>query len=486
MEKPTKTWFHWPPTDQKGVSKSNIPSWHIWKCFFPGHFFQGSFHKKGGIAWLRFPSRPSGFSNSCHPKHLCSQSHQTSGRWSLGYSCGNFRWPKILTKKNLHSQENLHKFWRWSFFSIAPKQNHCIIWMDLSSSFWDPCAPVIQLVWGVWRTQASKVKCKITVHTAVKIKWIQYVHYIYIYTHPFFHNHGSVENNPKWWETIILEISPHFPLNPWLWEERYINMKCQISSINTLEFGCGKAAGCHSLHHPSWPQPNPQLKDLVLVSLGLLLGRFPIWDPFHIGLRYWRKSNVTIYSTSIYHHASTKVDAYIIYIYCICIHVSICTYSYLPVSYICIHISIYTRMLIFLHFPHCQWQWKRPKVFFEQDGTQKDACKSELFHYDPNQPQKLHPHHRLLSPSVSPFILHLLSKGFVDGCQPGKRPHVFSTTDWYTTTDLWVLGMYYFFHLIHFGENCIHTPIYYVLNINIYIYEYTLNVFPVPPTVTTH
>ena len=178
---------------------------------------------------------------------------------------------------------------------------------------------------------------------------------------------------------------------------------------------------------------------------------------------------------------------YHIYIYCICIHVSICTYSYLPVSYICIHISIYTHMLIFLHFPHCQWQWKRPKVFFEQDGTQKDACKSELFHYDPNQPQKLHPHHRLLSPSVSPFILHLLSKGFVDGCQPGKRPHVFSTTDWYTTTDLWVLGMYYFFHLIHFGENCIHTPIYYVLNINIYIYiRIYFECIPVPPTVTTH
>ena len=51
----------------------------------------------------------------------------------------------------------------------------------------------------------------------------------------------------------------------------------------------------------------------------------------------------------------------------------------------------------------------------------------------------IHPRHRLLSPSVSPFILHLLSKGFVDGCQPGeKAPYFFNNKlvyhDWLMST----------------------------------------------------
>lgn len=80
---------------------------------------------------------------------------------------------------------------------------------------------------------------------------------------------------------------------------------------------CGKAAGCHSLHHPSWPQANPQLKDLVLVSLGRLLGRFPKWS-----LSYWIEilKKVKHHNLQYIHLPPRKHESRCIYIYYIYIY----------------------------------------------------------------------------------------------------------------------------------------------------------------------
>ena len=185
-------------------------------------------------------------------------------------------------------------------------------------------------------------------------------------------------------------------------------------------------------------------------------------------------SQFTVHCTSIYHHASTNMDAYrYVYIYMYtCLHIHIFRFHINVYIYLYIHVCSYSFISHTVSGNGNVLRYFLNRMAHKTNANWMLAKVNCLTTILTNHKS----YHRLLSPSVSPFILHLLSKGFVDGCQPGKRPHIFSTTDWYTTTDLWVLGMYYFFHLIDFGENCIHTPIYYVLN----IYTNILWMYPRP------
>ena len=283
---------------------------------------------------------------------------------------------------------------------MSHSQNHCIIRMEHKT-------PVIQLEGlemrpvhhGFPRKTQLPPRCtsKITVHTAFKIKWI---HYVYIYTYPFFHHHGSVENHPKLQgNNLLLEnLRRHFPRKKPMDYGRVTvtnqHEETQISFINTLEFDCGKAAGCHSLHHPSWPQANPRPNDEWLVGESLVrdwagpFRQISQMIPFIMEKGYWRKSKITIYI-----HlppCKHKNGCIYIYIYIYIMHTSFHMHINISSGFTTIYTSIYiyTHMLIFLGWGNVPRYWLNRMT--HKTNPNWMLSKSELFHYDPNQPQKLH------------------------------------------------------------------------------------------------